>query len=51
MSQNKLENGSAGAVPIRIALQPEASPANDTDCAQFATWVARAKELKTQSVR
>ena len=25
--------------------------ANDTDRAQFATWVARAKELKTQSVR
>src|SRR5450755_2917465 len=33
MSQNKLENGSAGAVPIRIALRPDAAPANDTDCA------------------
>ncbi len=32
MSQNKLENGSAGAVPIRIALQPEVAPANDIDC-------------------
>ena len=32
MSQNKLENGSAGAVPIRIALQPDAAPANDIDC-------------------
>ena len=33
MSQNRLENGSAGAVPIRIVLQPDASAANDTDCA------------------
>ena len=33
MSQNKLENGSAGAVPVRIALRPDASPANDTACA------------------
>ena len=31
MSQNKVENGSAGAVPIRIALQPDAAPANDID--------------------
>jgi MFS family permease len=31
MSQNKLENGCAGAVPIRIALQPDAAPANDID--------------------
>ena len=31
MSQNKFENGSAGAVPIRIALQPEAVAANDID--------------------
>ena len=35
MSQNKLENGSAGAVPIRIALQPDAAPANDIDCGLF----------------
>ena len=33
MSQNKLENGSSGAVPIRIALQPHAAPANDTEWA------------------
>jgi len=32
MSQNKLENDNPGAVPIRIALQPEAAPANDLDC-------------------
>jgi len=32
MSQNELEKGSAGAVvPIGIALQPEAVPANDID--------------------
>jgi MFS family permease len=31
MSQNKLQNGSAGASPIRIALQPDVSPANDTE--------------------
>ena len=32
MSQNRLENGSAGAAPVRIALQPDAAPANDIDC-------------------
>jgi MFS family permease len=32
MSQNKLENGSTGAIPIRIALQPDAALANDIDC-------------------
>ena len=31
MSQNKLENDNPGAIPIRIALQPEAAPANDID--------------------
>ena len=31
MSQNELENASAGAAPIRIALRPDAAPANDTD--------------------
>jgi len=35
MSQNELENGSAGAVPIRIALQPDAAPANDVDCGRL----------------
>jgi MFS family permease len=35
MSQNKLENDSAGAVPVRIALQPEAGPANDIDCGRI----------------
>src|SRR5450631_1526434 len=35
MSQNELENGSAGAVPIRIALQPDATPANDIDCGRL----------------
>jgi MFS family permease len=32
MSQNELENGSAGAVPLPIALQSAAAPANDIDC-------------------
>jgi MFS family permease len=31
MSQNKLENDNPGAIPIQIALQPEAAPANDID--------------------
>ena len=35
MSQNKFESGSAGAVPIRIALQPEAVAANDIDRARL----------------
>ena len=35
MSQNKLENGNPGAVQIRIALPPEAAPANDLDCGQL----------------
>ena len=35
MSQNKLENDSAGAVPVRIALQPDAAPANDIDCGRI----------------
>jgi predicted MFS family arabinose efflux permease len=37
MSQNKLDNGSAGAVPLRIALQPAAAPANDTDWSPSGT--------------
>jgi MFS family permease len=37
MSQNKLDNGSAGAVPVRIALHPDASPANDTDWSPSGT--------------
>ena len=35
MSQNKLENDSTGAVPVRIALQPDAAPANDIDCGRI----------------
>jgi len=35
MSQNKLENDSAAAVPVRIALQPDAAPANDIDCGRI----------------